>query len=125
MSRTGIDLSFEEVFRRVSELTQIKTSTNLAEFLGITSGSVSKHKGSDTFPASWAVLIAEQHGLDLNYLIFGRRYAEKQSGEAVDVFLKEFLEDKGLELDHADSGYKVIRGEVMSLLNRAVGHLRG
>jgi hypothetical protein len=34
MSRAGMDLEFEDVFRRISEQTDLKTSTNLAEFLG-------------------------------------------------------------------------------------------
>lgn len=42
MSRTGVDLPFEDVFRRLTELTPIRASLDLAEALGITSASVSK-----------------------------------------------------------------------------------
>jgi hypothetical protein len=125
MSKAGATLSFEDVFRRLSEVTDIKTATNLAEAMGITSASVSKQKLGDTFPAAWLITLAERYQLDLNYLAFGKHFADRQRGEDIDVFLRKFME-KHLGLDYAPhkDSCKIIRGEIMELLDRVKRSLR-
>lgn len=126
MSKAGTTLSFEIVFRRLSELTDIKTATSLAEALGITSASVSKQKSGDTFPAAWLITLADRYYLDLNYLAFGKQIADRQKDNDIDAFLKRFM-DKNLGLEHEsqDTLYRVIRGEIMELLDRVKRSLRG
>jgi hypothetical protein len=127
MSRAGMDLEFEDVFRRISEQTDLKTSTNLAEFLGISSASVSKQKTGNTFPASWAILIAKQYNLDLNYIVFGEKYADKmrKDDENMNVLIKNHLEKKhDFELKDDDYVLKVLSGEIELMIERFLSHIK-
>ena len=126
MSRAGMDLEFEDVFRRISEQTDLKTSTNLAEFLGISSASVSKQKTGNTFPASWAILISKQYNLDLNYIVFGEKYADKmrKDDENMNVLIQNYLEKKhDFELKDDDSVLKVLSGEIELMIERFLTHI--
>jgi hypothetical protein len=122
----AIDMSFEAVFRRVSELTDIKNSTMLASVLGITSASVSKQKTTDNFPAAWAVKIAGQYNLDLNYVIFGGEYVKRQrSQEDLGSLLVGHIElIYGVEMSPQDNGFKILRGEVKGLIERFLRHTK-
>ena len=127
MSRAGMDLVFEDVFRRISEQTDLKTSTNLAEFLGISSASVSKQKTGNTFPASWAILIAKQYNLDLNYIVFGEKYADKmrKDDEDMNVLIRNYLEKKhDFELKNEDYVLKVLSGEIELMIERFLSHIQ-
>ena len=127
MSRVGMDLEFEDVFRRISEQTDLKTSTNLAEFLGISSASVSKQKTGNTFPAAWAILIAKQYNLDLNYIVFGEKYADKmrKDDEDMNVLIKNYIEKKhDLELKDGDYFLKVLSGEIELMIRRFLDHTK-
>ncbi len=127
MSRAGMDLEFEDVFRRISEQTDLKTSTNLAEFLGISSASVSKQKTGNTFPASWAILIAKQYNLDLNYIVFGEKYADKmrKDDEDMNVLIRNYLEKKhDFELKNEDYVLKVLSGEIELMIERFLSHIK-
>lgn len=127
MSRAGMDLEFEDVFRRISEQTDLKTSTNLAEFLGISSASVSKQKTGNTFPASWAILIAKQYNLDLNYIVFGEKYADKmrKDDEDMNVLIRNYLEKKhDFELKNEDYVLKVLSGEIELMIERFLSHIQ-
>ncbi len=127
MSRAGMDLEFEDVFRRISEQTDLKTSTNLAEFLGISSASVSKQKTGNTFPAAWAILIAKQYNLDLNYIVFGEKYADKmrKDDEDMNVLIKNYIEKKhDLELKDGDYFLKVLSGEIELMIRRFLDHTK-
>lgn len=127
MSRAGMDLVFEDIFRRISEQTDLKTSTNLAEFLGISSASVSKQKTGNTFPASWAVLIAKQYNLDLNFIVFGEKYADKmrKDDEDMNVLIRNYLEKKhDFELKNEDYVLKVLSGEIELMIERFLSHIK-
>ena len=127
MSRAGMDLEFEDVFRRISEQTDLRTSTNLAEFLGISSASVSKQKTGNTFPAAWAILIAKQYNLDLNYIVFGEKYADKmrKDDEDMNVLIKNYIEKKhDLELKDGDYFLKVLSGEIELMIRRFLDHTK-
>lgn len=127
MSRAGMDLEFEDVFRRISEQTDLKTSTNLAEFLGISSASVSKQKTGNTFPASWAILIAKQYNLDLNYIVFGEKYADKmrKNDEDMNILIQNYLEKKhGFELNDDDYVLKALSGEIEFMIERFLSHIK-
>lgn len=127
MSRAGMDLEFEDVFRRISEQTDFKTSTNLAEFLGISSASVSKQKTGNTFPASWVILIAKQYNLDLNYIVFGEKYADKmrKDDEDMNVLIRNYLEKKhDFELKNEDYVLKVLSGEIELMIERFLSHIQ-
>lgn len=126
MSRAGMDLVFEEVFRRISEQTDLKTSTNLAEFLGISSASVSKQKTGNTFPASWAILITKQYNLDLNYIVFGEKYADKmrKDNDDMNILIKKYIEIKyDFELKDGDYFLKVLSGEIELMIGRFLNHI--
>ncbi len=127
MSRAGMDLEFEDVFRRISEQTDLKTSTNLAEFLGISSASVSKQKTGNTFPASWAILISKQYNLDLNYIVFGEKYADKmrKDDENMNVLIQNYLEKKhDFELKDDDYFLKTLSGEIEFMIERFLSHIK-
>ncbi|NCB85694.1 MAG: hypothetical protein EOM44_14575 [Bacteroidia bacterium] len=127
MSRAGMDLVFEDIFRRISEQTDLKTSTNLAEFLGISSASVSKQKTGNTFPAPWAILIAKQYNLDLNYIVFGEKYADKmrKDDEDMNILIKNYLEKKyDFELKNDDYVLKVLSGEIELIIERFLSHIK-
>lgn len=127
MSRAGMDLEFEDVFRRISEQTDLKTSTNLAEFLGISSASVSKQKTGNTFPAAWAILIAKQYNLDLNYIVFGEKYADKRrkDDEDMNILIKNYIEKKyDFELKEGEYVLKALSGEVELMIGRFLGHIK-
>jgi hypothetical protein len=119
-------MSFEDVFRRVSELTDIKNSAMLASVLDITSGSVSKQKSTDNFPAVWAVKIASQYNLDLNYIVFGGQYVKKQRHQKdLGSLLVEHIERiYGVEMTPQDNGFKILRGEVKGLIERFLEHTK-
>lgn len=126
MSRAGMDLEFEDVFRRISEQTDLKTSTSLAEFLGISSASVSKQKTGNTFPASWAILIAKQYNLDLNYIVFGEKYADKmrKDDEDMNAIIKSYVEKKhDFELKEDDYFLKALSGEIELMIGRFLKHI--
>ena len=127
MSRAGMDLVFEDVFRRISEQTDLKTSTNLAEFLGISSASVSKQKTGNTFPASWAILISKQYNLDLNYIVFGEKYADKmrKDDENMNFLIQNYLEKKhDFELKDDDYFLKALSGEIELMIERFLSHIK-
>ena len=127
MSRAGMDLEFEDVFRRISEQTDLKTSTNLAEFLGISSASVSKQKTGNTFPAAWAILIAKQYNLDLNYIVFGKKYADKmrKDDEDMNVLIKNYVEKKhDFELKDGEYFLKALSGEIELMIGRFLDHIK-
>ena len=127
MSRAGMDLEFEDVFRRISEQTDLKTSTNLAEFLGISSASVSKQKTGNTFPAAWAILIAKQYNLDLNYIVFGEKYADKmrKDDEDMNFIIKNYVEKKyDFEFKDGDFFLKALSGEVELMIGRFLDHIK-
>lgn len=127
MSRAGMDLEFEDVFRRISEQTDLKTSTNLAEFLGISSASVSKQKTGNTFPASWAILISKQYNLDLNHIVFGEKYADKmrKDDENMNVLIQNYLEKKhDFELKDDDYFLKALSGEIEFMIERFLSHIK-
>lgn len=127
MSRAGMDLEFEDVFRRISEQTDLKTSTNLAEFLGISSASVSKQKTGNTFPAAWAILIAKQYNLDLNYIVFGEKYADKRrkDDEDMNILIKNYI-DKKYDFESKDGDYflKALSGEIEFMIGRFLDHAK-
>lgn len=127
MSRAGMDLGFEDVFRRISEQTDLKTSTNLAEFLGISSASVSKQKTGNTFPAAWAILIAKQYNLDLNYIVFGEKYADKmrKDDEDMSILIKNYIEKKyDFELKDGDYVLKVLSSEIELMIGRFLSYIK-
>ncbi|KAF5062756.1 hypothetical protein DSECCO2_301730 [anaerobic digester metagenome] len=127
MSRAGMDLEFEDVFRRISEQTDLKTSTNLAEFLGISSASVSKQKTGNTFPASWAILISKQYNLDLNYIVFGEKYADKmrKDDENMSIMIKNYIEKKyNFELKDDDYFLKILSGEIVYFIERFLNYIK-
>lgn len=128
MSRAGIELTFDGVFRRLTEVTNIRTSTDLAEALGISSASVSKQKTSNTFSPAWAVTLAAQYNLDLNYLLFGREGVKALWGEdSLERFLLEYLEHRyGVDdITPDDPFFKVLRGELTGVIERFLGHIKG
>ena len=127
MSRAGMDLEFEDVFRRISEQTDLKTSTNLAEFLGISSASVSKQKTGNTFPAAWAILIAKQYNLDLNYIVFGEKYVDKmrKDDENMNIFIKNFIQNKyDFEFEDSDYVLKALSGEFEFMIKRFLDYIK-
>jgi hypothetical protein len=126
MSRSGIEVTFEDVFRRLTEVTDIRTSTDLAEALGISSASVSKQKTSNTFSPAWAVTLATKFSLDLNYLLFGREGVRALWGEeSLEKFLLGHLEHRyGVDTGPDDPFFKVLRGELTTVIERFLGHLK-
>lgn len=126
MSRAGIELTFDGVFRRLTEVTAIRTSTDLAVALGISSASVSSQKTANTFSPAWAVTLASQYDLDLNFLLFGREYAERLRGMGdIDRLLQGLLEYRyGVDMTPDDPFFKVLRGELTGTVERFLGHLK-
>jgi hypothetical protein len=126
MSRAGIEVTFEGVFRRLTEVTAIRTSTDLAVALGISNASVSSQKTANTFSPAWAVTLASLYDLDLNFLLFGREHAERQRGMGdIDRLLQGLLEHRyGVDMTPDDPFFKVLRGELTVTVERFLGHIK-
>ncbi len=88
---------------------------------------MSKQKTGNTFPASWAILIAKQYNLDLNYIVFGEKYADKmrKDDENMNVLIKNHLEKKhDFELKDDDYVLKVLSGEIELMIERFLSHIK-
>ena len=82
-------LSFDRAWRRVRELTGLKTQAELAHTLGVTSSGISDAKKRGTFPLEWIYKLGLHYmGLDVNYILYGRKSprARDLSSENLDLF---------------------------------------
>jgi hypothetical protein len=72
------------------------------------------------------VTLAKEYDLDLNYLTFGGDYAKKRRGaDDMGRFLKDHLESRyGFDMDQQDPLFKILMGELTSLVERFLGHIR-
>lgn len=126
--KLGADLSFDEVFNRISKKTEIKTSTDLAKVLGISGPSISRQKSNNSFPAAWLVLLAAKFALDLNYLAFGEEIYCKTvtSDEELESIAISYFNSRHPEISSKISSAEraIIIGEVKTLLDRFAQHLK-
>ena len=127
--KLGADLSFDEVFKRVCEKTEITTSTDLAKVLGISGPSISRQKSNNSFPAAWLVLIAAKFKLDLNYLAFGEEICSGKtftSDDELETIAISYLTTRHPEISSKISLAEraIIVGEVKTLLDRFAHHLK-
>jgi hypothetical protein len=127
--KLGADLSFDEVFKRVCEKTEITTSTDLAKVLGISGPSISRQKSNNSFPATWLVLIAAKFKLDLNYLAFGEEICRGKtftSDDELETIAISYLTTRHPEISSKISSAEraIIVGEVKTLLDRFAQHLK-
>lgn len=65
-------MNFDEVWERISELINWRKFGDMADFLGITSQSVSGAKNRGTFPIEWAFRIGQQYGLSTEWILTGK-----------------------------------------------------
>jgi len=63
---------FQSCWGRVKYLTEWKHLIELSRFLGVSSGTVSKAKERNDFPAEWAVVIAVKFNSFSEWILFGR-----------------------------------------------------
>ena len=62
--------NFLEIFKRLQTV-GINTQQELAKSVGITQSAVADAKRRGNFPNGWAVAIAKQHGVSLDFLLSG------------------------------------------------------
>jgi len=126
--KLGADLSFDEIFPRISEKTNISTSTELAKALGISNPSISRQKNNNSFPAAWLIILAAKYSLDLNYLAFGEEcrrmpIASDDKLENVAIsYLTTSHPDISSKISSAEKA--IIVGEIKTLLDRIAQHLK-
>lgn len=65
-------MNFDEVWERICELTRWRKFGDMADFLGITSQSVSGAKNRGTFPIEWAFKIGQNFGLSTEWILTGK-----------------------------------------------------
>lgn len=85
-------LSFDIVFTRVKESTDIKNMTQLAEFLEISQQYVSKKKRENIFPSKWATSISIEYDLSIDWILFGKSKGAEQKDILKDI--NEWYEEK-------------------------------
>ncbi len=126
--KLGADLSFDEVFARICEKTNICSSTALAKTLGISNPSISRQKNNNSFPAAWLVILAAKFGLDMNYLAFGEEIRRKTltSDEELETVTISYLNSLHPEISCKISSTEkaIIIGEIKTLLDRFAQHLK-
>ncbi|PKN41237.1 MAG: hypothetical protein CVU60_12420 [Deltaproteobacteria bacterium HGW-Deltaproteobacteria-18] len=126
--KLGADLPFDEVFKRISEKTEITTSTDLAKVLGISGPSISRQKSNNSFPAAWLVLLAAKFGIDLNYLAFGEEICRKPvtCDEDLETIAISYFNSRHPDISSKISSAEraIIVGEVKTLLDRFAQHLK-
>ena len=64
-------MDFDEVWERVSKIVRWRKLGEMAEFLGITSQSVSGARNRGVFPIEWAFKIGQEFGLSTEWILTG------------------------------------------------------
>ncbi len=64
--------SFESVWSRVVESTDIKYQSDLAEVVGVKQGAVSSRKTQDIWPEEWAYRIGKKYDLLTEWILTGK-----------------------------------------------------
>lgn len=127
MGKNTNELKFDEIFERITKLTDIKSSGALAQFLDISGPSVSKQKTTNAFPANWAISVASKYDVDLNYLVFGDESSSrnKNPDEEFTGVLVRYLKSKYplANVDQHSGEIKIIKGEIDNLIARLAQHL--
>lgn len=72
--------SFEAILGRMKLVTGAKSDTAFAKALGMYQGSVSSAKERQSIPPAWAVQIAEQYDVSLDWLMFGAGEMKRGGG---------------------------------------------
>ncbi len=65
-------LNFSDIWKRITQETDIKNQAQLADLIGIKPVNVSKKKKVNEFPVYWAYIVAIEYGLSLDWLITGK-----------------------------------------------------
>jgi hypothetical protein len=83
-------MGFDDVWKRIKELTNIKKMKELAELVGTTQPNVSLKKKADIFPAEWAYEVGKKYGLLTEWIMtgIGPRKLEEISTKEVEIISK-------------------------------------
>jgi len=64
-------VDFDEVWERVTSATELKTQSDLADFLGLRQATISDYKKKNQFNANWAIKICDKFSLSVHWLLTG------------------------------------------------------
>ena len=64
-------LTFEQVWKRVKQATEIKTQAELSEVLGVRKATISDAKRRDSFPGDWCLKLYHVYGINPVWLADG------------------------------------------------------
>jgi len=73
-------MDFESCWERIRKSTDIKTQSSLAYSLGIRDASITGAKQRKTFPSDWAVKIALNYGLSMDWILTGEGPMRREGG---------------------------------------------
>lgn len=64
-------MGFAEIWTRIKIETEIRTMSELADFVGSSQPTVSTKKKENTFPVEWAYKVAREYGLNIEWILEG------------------------------------------------------
>lgn len=124
MGQDEQSLQFDVVFARLKKCTEINSSTDLAKILGISTAAVSKQKVQNKFPAAWAIQIAHNRDLDLNFVVFGKESIPRtvEERDLICEAVRIYLEKKHPEstLINNESIYNIIVADVIGIIEKYI-----
>ena len=87
----GHKLLFLDIWERIKSATNINTLTQFAVFLETTQPYISRKKSQNDFPVEWAFKVAQEYGLNTDWIMTGK--GSMRSGESEPEFQNELLHE--------------------------------
>lgn len=84
-------IAFDKVWIRLLEQTPIKKNKDLAKVVGINESVISTRKKENKFPAEWGFFVAQEYGLNTDWLLTGEGEAKKGELKEEDKILQEVM----------------------------------
>lgn len=85
-SRPSSTAEFEKIFDRIRGATGVRTQVEIADVLGIRQSSISDAKRRGSVPADWYMKLFENHGLNPDWLKYGKGPMYLKDGEVYGAF---------------------------------------
>lgn len=85
-----IEIPFDDVWERIRQVTKWGTYTDLANFLSISSSSITGAKDRGNWPIEWAFKIAQVYNVSIDWLLTGEgemRRGERAAPEYVAAYI--------------------------------------
>lgn len=109
MGQIGFDMSFDDAWARVKQVTGWKKYADLAHFIGTTPQSISGIKSRGTFPLDWAYKIAQSYQSVTDWIMTGEGPMRRNKEE---YQLAE-------ELKNADMGAEQLVNQALTIARNA------